>query len=98
MSPLLRLLLPLACLLAFACADRLSPADVDALKHVEAHIEATLRGQRAVEDDVPVSVDVGNLPGPIDESFLTQPPLGGLDTATPRPTARVTEKLGDVRP
>ena len=102
MQPLPRFLLPLACLLALACADRLGQADIEALRHVEAHIEDALRDQ---EDRVlPLSIDsfvlkpldaslAEDVPGPSDDG--QDPPA---ETATPRPSVRPAEKLGEVPP
>ncbi len=100
MQPLPRFLLPLACLLALACADRLGQADIEALKHVEAHIEDALRDQ----DERPPSIDsfvlkplddslAEDVPGPSDDG--QDPPA---ETATPRPSVRPAEKLGEVPP
>ena len=102
MQPLPRFLLPLACLLALACADRLSQADIEALKHVEAHIEDALRDQD--EQALPPSVDSFVLK-PLDDSLAEDAPGpsdDGLDppakTATPRPSVRPAERLGEVPP
>lgn len=91
-------------LLAVACADRLGPDDLEALKRVEEHIEEALRDENG--DVAPTSVvDPVALEevvhGPIDSSFLThRPSIQDTATTTPPPLSIVkpADPLGEVPP
>lgn len=91
-APFLLLASCLLLLLVRADDHRLGPDDLEALKHVEEHIEEALRDESgdSVVDPVALESDADDVHGPIDSTFLTHRP-SVQDTTTPPP--RIVERL-----